>query len=127
VLGHSKCGAVKGACDNVKMGSLTGLLNKIQPAVEAEESVIENRNSGNDEFVEKVNVINEHTAVEAIMERSPILRKLIEEGECGIVAGNHDISTGEVTFHQDTKMGFFKPVPEIFSDGYGDIVIPNDL
>ena len=54
VLGHTKCGAVKGACDHVEMGNLTALLTKIRPAVDAENSVIENRNSGNAEFVEKV-------------------------------------------------------------------------
>lgn len=108
VLGHSKCGAIKGACDRVEMGSLTTLLSKIQPAVSAENTIIENRTSSNDEFVEKVTTINIHRTVHAVMERSPILKKLIESGECGIVGGNHDISTGEVSFFQDAQFGFFK-------------------
>ncbi len=58
VLGHSKCGAVKGACDHVEMGNLTALLTKIRPAVDDEETTTENRNSGNDDFVEKVAIIN---------------------------------------------------------------------
>lgn len=116
VLGHSKCGAVKGACDNVQMGSLTGLLSKIQPAVDAEKTVTSNRNSGNEEFVEKVDEINVHKMAEAVVERSQILRALIESGECGIVGGNHDISTGEVVFYEDTMLGFSKPTPDIFSD-----------
>lgn len=115
VLGHTKCGAIKGACDNVKMGSLTALLSKIQPAVDAEKTITENRNANNEVFVERVNAINVCHAVDKIMSRSPILKKLIEDGECGIIAGNHNITTGEVTFYPETKEGFFKPTPEIFS------------
>ncbi len=102
VLGHTKCGAVKGACDHVEMGNLTALLTKIRPAVDDEKSVIENRNSGNAEFVEKVSTINVKRTVQAIMERSTILKEMIETGQIGIVGGTHDITTGEVTFYQDT-------------------------
>lgn len=108
VLGHSKCGAIKGACDYVEMGSLTALLGKIQPAVNAEKTIQENRTSKNEEFVEKVNNINIHRTVQAVMARSPILKELIESGECGIIGGCHDISTGEVTFYEDSKSGFTK-------------------
>ena len=102
VLGHTKCGAVKGACDHVEMGNLTALLTKIRPAVDAENSVTENRHSGNAEFVEKVSTINVKRTVQAIMERSTILKEMIEAGEIGIVGGTHDITTGEVTFYDDT-------------------------
>ncbi len=102
VLGHTKCGAVKGACDHVEMGNLTALLTKIRPAVDDENSVIENRNSGNAEFVEKVSTINVKRTVQAIMERSAILKEMIEAGQIGIVGGTHDITTGEVTFYPDT-------------------------
>ncbi len=102
VLGHTKCGAVKGACDHVEMGNLTALLKKISPAVDEENSVFQNRNSGNAEFVEKVSTINVKHTVKAIMQRSPILKEMIEKGQIGIVGGTHDITTGEVTFYQDT-------------------------
>lgn len=102
VLGHTKCGAVKGACDHVEMGNLTALLSKIQPAVYDERTITENRNSGNSEFVEKVAAINVKRTVHAIMERSPILKEMIERGEIGIVGGNHNITTGEVSFYEDT-------------------------
>ena len=102
VLGHTKCGAVKGACDHVKMGNLTALLTKIHPAVDDENTVTENRNSGNAEFVEKVSTINVKRTVRAIMERSPILKEMIEAGQIGIVGGTHDIATGEVIFYDDT-------------------------
>ncbi len=102
VLGHTKCGAVKGACDHVEMGNLTALLTKIRPAVDDETTTKENRNSSNPEFVEKVATINVKRTVKSIMERSPILKEMIESGEIGIVGGTHDISTGEVTFFTET-------------------------
>lgn len=102
VLGHTKCGAVKGACDHVEMGNLTALLTKIRPAVDDENTVNEDRNSGNSVFVEKVSTINVKRTVKAIMERSPILKEMIEKGQIGIVGGTHDISTGEVEFYEDT-------------------------
>jgi carbonic anhydrase len=102
VLGHTKCGAVKGACDHVEMGNLTALLSKIQPAVDGEKTEIENRNSGNNEFVEKVSKLNVKRTVQSIMERSPILKEMIEGGSLGIVGGTHDITTGEVNFYPET-------------------------
>jgi carbonic anhydrase len=100
VLGHTKCGAVKGACDHAEMGNLTALLSKIQPAVYDEKTEVENRNSSNANFVEKVAIINVKRTVQAICERSPILKEMIEKGEIGIIGGTHDISTGEVTFFE---------------------------
>lgn len=102
VLGHTKCGAVKGACDHVEMGNLTALLTKIRPAVDDETQTRENRNSGNASFVENVSVINVKRTVSSIMQRSPILKEMIENGEIGIVGGSHDITTGEVTFFPET-------------------------
>jgi len=104
VLGHTKCGAIKGACDHVEMGNLTALLSKIRPAVDDETSTIKNRNSGNSDFVEKVAEINVQRTVKAIMERSPILKDMIESGKVGIVGGIHDISSGVVTFFENTKI-----------------------
>jgi carbonic anhydrase len=98
VLGHTKCGAVKGACDHVEMGNLTALLTKIRPAVDEETITKENRTSMNSSFVENVATINVKRTVKAILERSPILKELIEAGQVGIVGGTHDITTGAVTF-----------------------------
>ena len=102
VLGHRSCGAVKGACDHVEMGNLTALLTKLRPAVDDETATKENRNSSNADFVENVAEINVKRTVKSIMERSPILRDMIVNGEIGIVGGMHDIATGEVTFYDDT-------------------------
>ena len=99
VLGHSKCGAVKGACDHVELGHLTGLLSKITPAVDEEVDTIENRNSSNADFVENVAALNVNHSVQSIMERSPIIKELVENGQIGIVGGMHDITTGEVVFY----------------------------
>jgi carbonic anhydrase len=101
VLGHTKCGAIKGACDHVEMGNLTALLSKIQPAVYDEKTITENRNSNNPDFVEKVAAINVKRTVQGVMERSPILKKMIEKGEIGIIGGTHDIATGHVTFFEN--------------------------
>lgn len=102
VLGHTKCGAVKGACDHVEMGNLTVLLTKIRPAVDDEAETIENRNSNNPVFVENVATINVKRTVKSIMERSPILKEMIESRQIGIVGGIHDITTGEVIFYPET-------------------------
>lgn len=104
VLGHTKCGAIKGACDHVEMGHLTALLTKIQPAVYDEKTEINNRNSSNQNFVEKVTIINVKRTVQAIMERSTILKEMIESGQIGIIGGNHDLATGEVNFYEDTMI-----------------------
>ena len=102
VLGHTKCGAVIGACDHIEMGNLTALLTKIRPAIDDETLTKENRNSNNSVFVENVSTINVKRTVKSIMQRSTILKEMIESGQIGIVGGTHDISTGEVTFYPDT-------------------------
>ena len=102
VLGHSKCGAVKGACDHVEMGNLTELLSKIQPAVYQEKSTNEDRTSKNATFVENVAEINVKRSVKSILERSNIIEQMVEKGEIGIIGAMHNIETGKVTFYKDT-------------------------
>jgi carbonic anhydrase len=105
VLGHSKCGAVKGACDHVEMGNLTELLSKLQPAVYAENETksADKRNSGNKDFVENVAAINVRRTVKNIIERSFILEQMVEEGKIGVVGGMHNIDTGKVNFYKDVE------------------------
>lgn len=103
VLGHTKCGAVKGACDHVEMGNLTNLLSKIEPAVREETETKENRTASNGKFVENVAQINVRRAVKEVTERSVILRDMIEEGKVGIVGAMYDVGTGVVEFYDDTK------------------------
>lgn len=101
VLGHSKCGAVKGACDHVEMGNLTELLSKIQPAVYQETSTTTNRDASNSVFVENVAQINVKRSVKNIIERSNVLEQMLQNGQIGIVGAMHNIETGEVTFYDD--------------------------
>ncbi len=101
VLGHSKCGAVKGACDHVEMGNLTELLSKIQPAVYQEKNTTSERNSANSAFVENVSAINVKRSVKNIIERSFILEQMVENGEIGVIGAMHNIETGNVEFYDD--------------------------
>ena len=100
VLGHTKCGAVKGACDNVALGNLTGLIAKIKPAVNQESVTAENRNSSNGVFVENVAELNVSLSVKNILLKSPIIADMVKNGDIGIVGGIHDIATGEVNFFE---------------------------
>ena len=103
VLGHTKCGAVKGACDHVEMGNLTELLAKLQPAIDAEQETKEDRSSSNYHFVENVATINVKQSVKNIMGRSPILKQMVENGEIGIVGAMYNIETGKVEFYDDAS------------------------
>ncbi|ASZ10382.1 carbonic anhydrase [Chitinophaga pendula] len=102
VLGHTKCGAIAGACDAVKMGKLTGLLDRIAPAVEAEKSITDNRTAKNPAFVEAVTYLQIERSVQAIMEQSEILRDLIRNGAIGIIGAMYDVETGNVNFLEHT-------------------------
>ena len=104
VLGHSHCGAIKGACDNVQMGNLSTLINRIQPSVYFERSITTDRTSANAEFVQKVAEIQVRRSVEGIIERSMILREMIEKGELGLIGAMYDIGSGAVDFYDDTWM-----------------------
>ena len=105
VLGHTKCGAVKGACDHVEMGNLTELLSKLQPAVysESETTAADKRNSKNGKFVENVATLNVKRSVKNIIERSFILEEMLNKGEIGIVGAMYNIDTGKVEFYKDVS------------------------
>lgn len=100
VLGHTSCGAIKGACDHVRLGNLTHLINKIEPAVSAVPLPEEpsQRNSKNLEFVDAVSQMNVKMALEHIREKSPILKELEKKGEIAIVGGMYNVSDGKVSF-----------------------------
>jgi len=99
VLGHTKCGAVKGACDDVKLGNLTVLLDKIKPAINAENSVSNDRNASNSDFVEKVASLNVKLTMERISKESSILKDMISNKEIALVGGMYDVETGAVEFY----------------------------
>lgn len=95
VLGHTNCGAVKGACDGVKMGNLTGLLSKIQPAVDSAKTTGE-RNSKNHQFVDDVTEINVDDTIKTIREKSPILKEMEAQGKIKIVGAVYDTANGQI-------------------------------
>lgn len=113
VLGHTKCGAVKGACDHVEMGNLTELLSKLQPAVYEEQITKEDRNSKNANFVENVSEINVKRTVKSIIQRSYILEQMIENGEVGIIGAMYNIETGVVEFYNATEFIKDEKNPEL--------------
>ena len=101
VLGHTACGAVKGACDDAKLGNLTTLLSKLKPAVEAVEEPADTseRNSGNIEFVNNVAEKNVYMTIANIRAQSPVLEEMENQGEIKIVGAMYDIKDGSVTFY----------------------------
>ena len=107
VLGHSHCGAVIGACDQVEMGNLTGLLEKIKPAMD--KANVFNEHSHHLIHYEKVAFANVLNSMEEILERSSIIRSLFKEGKIGIVGGMYSVENGKVHF---TKKMFADTVTE---------------
>ncbi len=106
VLGHTSCGAIKGACDHVQLGNLSTLINKIEPSVYLERSVTDKelRTSKNTDFVERVAQIQVRRSVLAIVERSVVIRELIEQKKIALAGATHDLESGEVQFYEDTYL-----------------------
>lgn len=98
VVGHTECGAVKGACDDVVLGNLTQTLANIKPAVAAVSGHESDRSSGNAAFVQAVADKNVVLTLERIRERSPILRGMADKGDIGLAGAMYDVHTGQVTF-----------------------------
>ena len=102
VLGHTACGAVKGACDHARLGNLTALINKIEPAVDAVKTPADSglRNSSNIDFVNDVAAKNVEMTIDNIRTRSSVLSEMEANGEIKIVGGMYDIATGKVAYYE---------------------------
>ncbi|HXB11550.1 MAG TPA: carbonic anhydrase family protein [Bacteroidia bacterium] len=100
VLGHSKCGAIEGACNNIELGNITTLLNKIKPAIELEKETITERTGKNLPFVQNVTKNNVFITVQKVREQSPILKEMEEKNQIKIIGGLHDLETGKVIFYE---------------------------
>jgi len=99
VLGHTHCGAIQSAIDDVKLGNITSLLSKIRPAVEkANNSYNGDKTSKNDEFMDAVCHFNVHTSIDEIRSKSPILKEMERLNEVMIVGAIYDMKTGKVDF-----------------------------
>lgn len=97
VLGHSNCGAIKGAVDDVKLGNLTAMLGNIRPSM---------RNlqytgvpsSKNKKLVQELADQNAKDAAEQILQKSEVIAKLVKEGKVKVVSAMHDLSTGKISW-----------------------------
>jgi len=100
VLGHTECGAIKSACDDVKIGHITHLLSKIKPALKLEKSVKHGRHSKNPEFVEKVASLNVKVVQNQVVKKSKILKSMVDSGEIDVIGGMYNVATGKVDFYK---------------------------
>ncbi len=98
VLGHTKCGAIVGACNNVELGNLTALLHKVKPAIALEKDTTENRTGSNVRFVDNVTTNNVIHTIERIRRESPIILDLENTGAIKIVGAIYNVDTGSVNF-----------------------------
>lgn len=104
VLGHTNCGAIKGACDDFKLGNLTSLLNKIKPAIAAEDTIRSERNGSNKEFVNRVCGHNVQHSIEVMLEESELLREALSRGDIKVVPAMYDLSNGAVTLLEEPAL-----------------------
>jgi carbonic anhydrase len=98
VLGHTGCGAIKGACDNIRLGNLNTVIDAIRPAVDATNDVEGVRNSTNPEFVTAVAKLHVTNSMQRILQDSPIIKDLVDAGTVGLEGGLYDLATGKVRF-----------------------------
>jgi carbonic anhydrase len=107
VMGHSSCGAVKAACDDFKDGHIGEIINFIKPSIRHEKTVLnkEDRTSKNPDFVEKINALNVKHQIETIIRQSDIVNDMIEARQIAIVGSIYDLTTGKVSFLEDTYVG----------------------
>jgi carbonic anhydrase len=100
VLGHTKCGAIEGACNNIVLGNITALLNKIKPAIDRETETTTGRDGNNKSFLKNVTKNNVFITVKKIKEQSSILYEMEQSKQIKIIGGLHDIDTGQVIFYE---------------------------
>jgi carbonic anhydrase len=104
VLGHTDCGAVKAACDNFRDGHIGEIINMIRPALRMENTVEENRDSSNADFLNKICHLNVKMQIGEIIHSSDIIQDMLSSKQIGIVGGVYNLATGEVNFLPDTLM-----------------------
>jgi carbonic anhydrase len=99
IMGHTECGAIKGACDTAQLGLLTATLANINPAVMAVQGDYVPRTSANADFVQAVAEMNVQLTLQTLRDRSVVLREMIDKGEIGLVGAMYDVSSGKVIFY----------------------------
>jgi carbonic anhydrase len=98
VLGHTRCGAIESACDQLELGNITSLLKKIRPAIEAETNTLSNRTGSNIPFINEVSLHNIQNSIDLMRKNSTIIRELENKGKIRILGAIYDVETGSVTF-----------------------------
>ena len=98
VLGHTKCGAITAACNNMTLGNLTSLLQKIKPVIDKETETKDRRDGSNQNFVFNVTKLNVQITMDDIKNKSGIISELLHSGNIGMVGGIYDVDTGRVDF-----------------------------
>nr|WP_297309748.1 carbonic anhydrase [uncultured Flavobacterium sp.] len=98
VLGHSNCGAIKGACHDVKLGHLTSLLNKVQPSIREVKEQFPNLDIKSKEGIDKVAFNNVHIMKQEILNKSVVLNEMLNNNEIALVGAYYKVETGEVIF-----------------------------
>lgn len=101
ILGHTKCGAVEGACQHVKLGNLTALLDKLRPAIDAATSEKPECDLSDAAFMKDVGRLNVHHVISEIPKRSQVLAEMLKNNEIALIGGMYDVDTGKVTFYED--------------------------
>ncbi len=104
VMGHSSCGAVKAACDDFKDGHIGEIINMIKPAIRHEKTVMDDRTSKNESFVQKICELNVQYQIDQIIRTSDIVQDMLDARQIGVVGGVYDLNTGKVRFLPDTFM-----------------------
>jgi carbonic anhydrase len=102
VMGHTSCGAVKAACDDFKDGHIGEIINMIKPAIRHEKTVLDDRTSKNEVFVEKICELNVQYQIDQIIRTSDIVQDMLTAKQIGVVGGVYDLNTGKVRFLPDS-------------------------
>lgn len=107
VMGHSACGAVRGACEGADLGHLTGLLHKIQPAIQY---VDEDTDTKEEDRIQRVAEKNVDIVTQQILDRSPVIESMVRSGEVGLVGALYSVSSGDLQFHELICGSSTKPI-----------------
>jgi carbonic anhydrase len=101
VLGHTKCGAIQGACKQVKLGYLSGLLEKIEPAIHLVKQNNPHQNETDVDFINTVTQINVNLVINNILQKSPVINELVKQKQIGIIGGIYHADNGQVEFNEE--------------------------
>lgn len=102
VLGHTKCGAIQGACKDIKLGNLSGLLEKIEPAIHLAKERNPRQEKLDPEFINTVTQVNVDLVITSILQKSPIISEMVKQNEVGIIGGIYNADNGQVEFNENS-------------------------